>query len=182
LPTGLCCADSSHGTLAYLNTTCTAIAYYPSKNEEATEDNHIIIKSHCSEGQCSLEVKFTFTSSREENISRDFYSSSVENSEATVQCCSYWIKSFSLDSNMATKLPSQEEFENWTAFQVAELLRQFGMPESAVVVEKLGMNGSHFLLGPTVHEKKFLLLTFLIDLQSYQLSSFPSFSAVEVHS
>ncbi|KAM6265608.1 B-cell linker protein [Porphyrio hochstetteri] len=46
---------------------------------------------------------------------------------------------------MATKLPSQEEFENWTAFQVAELLRQFGMPESAVVVEKLGMNGSHFL-------------------------------------
>ncbi|XP_029885630.1 B-cell linker protein isoform X2 [Aquila chrysaetos chrysaetos] len=46
---------------------------------------------------------------------------------------------------MATKLPSQEEFENWTAFQVADLLRQFGMPESAVVVEKLGMNGSHFL-------------------------------------
>ncbi|XP_074964151.1 B-cell linker protein isoform X1 [Phalacrocorax aristotelis] len=46
---------------------------------------------------------------------------------------------------MATKLPSQEEFENWTAFQVAELLRQFGMPESAVVVLKLGMNGSHFL-------------------------------------
>lgn len=25
---------------------------------------------------------------------------------------------------MATKLPSQEEFENWTAFQVADLLRQ----------------------------------------------------------
>ncbi|KAM9549923.1 B-cell linker protein isoform 6-T6 [Guaruba guarouba] len=46
---------------------------------------------------------------------------------------------------MATKLPSQEEFENWTAFQVADLLRQFGMPESAVVVEKLRMNGSHFL-------------------------------------
>ncbi|XP_037255041.1 B-cell linker protein isoform X2 [Falco biarmicus] len=46
---------------------------------------------------------------------------------------------------MATKLPSQEEFENWTAFQVADLLRQFGMPESAVVVEKLGMNGSRFL-------------------------------------
>ncbi|XP_064319932.1 B-cell linker protein isoform X2 [Phalacrocorax carbo] len=46
---------------------------------------------------------------------------------------------------MATKLPSQEEFENWTAFQVAELLRQCGMPESAVVVLKLGMNGSHFL-------------------------------------
>ncbi|XP_075614312.1 B-cell linker protein isoform X2 [Balearica regulorum gibbericeps] len=46
---------------------------------------------------------------------------------------------------MATKLPSQEEFENWTAFQVAELLRQLGMPESAAVVEKLGMNGSHFL-------------------------------------
>ncbi|KAM6390442.1 B-cell linker protein isoform 2-T2 [Pluvialis apricaria] len=46
---------------------------------------------------------------------------------------------------MATKLPSQEEFENWTAFQVADLLRQFGMPESAGVVEKLGMNGSHFL-------------------------------------
>uniref|UniRef100_A0A8B9RTT8 B cell linker n=1 Tax=Accipiter nisus TaxID=211598 RepID=A0A8B9RTT8_9AVES len=46
---------------------------------------------------------------------------------------------------MATKLPSQEEFENWTAIQVADLLRQFGMPESAVVVEKLGMNGSHFL-------------------------------------
>ncbi|XP_065528038.1 B-cell linker protein isoform X8 [Lathamus discolor] len=46
---------------------------------------------------------------------------------------------------MATKLPSQEEFENWTAFQVADLLKQFGMPESAVVVEKLGMNGSHFL-------------------------------------
>ncbi|XP_066179889.1 B-cell linker protein isoform X1 [Sylvia atricapilla] len=46
---------------------------------------------------------------------------------------------------MTTKLPSQEEFENWTASQVADLLRQFGMPESAVVVEKLCMNGSHFL-------------------------------------
>ncbi|KAM9379800.1 B-cell linker protein [Phaethornis superciliosus] len=46
---------------------------------------------------------------------------------------------------MAMKLPSQEEFENWTAFQVADLLRQFGMPESAAIVEKLGMNGSHFL-------------------------------------
>ncbi|EOB05700.1 hypothetical protein Anapl_03575 [Anas platyrhynchos] len=46
---------------------------------------------------------------------------------------------------MATKLPSQEECENWTAFQVADLLRQFGMPESAVLVEKLSMNGSHFL-------------------------------------
>ncbi|XP_051474344.1 B-cell linker protein isoform X2 [Apus apus] len=46
---------------------------------------------------------------------------------------------------MAMKLPSQEEFENWTAFQVADLLRQFGMPESAAVVEKLCMNGSHFL-------------------------------------
>ncbi|NXH18312.1 BLNK protein, partial [Bucco capensis] len=46
---------------------------------------------------------------------------------------------------MATKLPSQDEFENWTAFQVADLLRQFGMPESAVTVLKLGMNGSHFL-------------------------------------
>ncbi|XP_063019516.1 B-cell linker protein isoform X6 [Melospiza melodia melodia] len=46
---------------------------------------------------------------------------------------------------MTTKLPSQEEFENWTAFQVADLLRQFGMPESAVVVEKLCMSGSHFL-------------------------------------
>ncbi|XP_015488514.2 B-cell linker protein isoform X2 [Parus major] len=55
------------------------------------------------------------------------------------------IKSFSLDRSMTTKLPSQEEFENWTAFQVADLLRQFGMPESAVVVEKLCMNGSHFL-------------------------------------
>ncbi|XP_053928198.1 B-cell linker protein isoform X2 [Cuculus canorus] len=46
---------------------------------------------------------------------------------------------------MATKLPSQEEFKNWTAFQVADLLRQLGMPESAAVAEKLGMNGSHFL-------------------------------------
>ncbi|XP_027503615.1 B-cell linker protein isoform X3 [Corapipo altera] len=46
---------------------------------------------------------------------------------------------------MATKLPSQDEFQNWTTFQVADLLRQFGMPESAVVVEKLRMNGSHFL-------------------------------------
>ncbi|XP_009676063.2 B-cell linker protein isoform X7 [Struthio camelus] len=46
---------------------------------------------------------------------------------------------------MATKLPSQEECENWTAFQVADLLRQFGMSESAAVVEKLGMNGSQFL-------------------------------------
>ncbi|XP_072196224.1 B-cell linker protein isoform X1 [Excalfactoria chinensis] len=46
---------------------------------------------------------------------------------------------------MATKLPSQEECESWTAFQVADLLRQFGMPESAVLVEKLGMDGSHFL-------------------------------------
>ncbi|XP_048166409.1 B-cell linker protein isoform X4 [Corvus hawaiiensis] len=55
------------------------------------------------------------------------------------------IKSFSLDRSMTTKLPSQEEFENWTAFQVADLLRQFGMPESAAVVEKLCMNGSHFL-------------------------------------
>ncbi|XP_062352282.1 B-cell linker protein [Cinclus cinclus] len=55
------------------------------------------------------------------------------------------IKSFSLDRSMTTKLPSQEEFKNWTAFQVAALLRQFGMPESAEVVEKLGMNGSHFL-------------------------------------
>lgn len=25
---------------------------------------------------------------------------------------------------MATKLPSQEEFEKWTAFQVADLLKQ----------------------------------------------------------
>ncbi|XP_069719975.1 B-cell linker protein [Phaenicophaeus curvirostris] len=46
---------------------------------------------------------------------------------------------------MATKQPSQEEFENWTAFQVADLPRQFGMPESAVIVEELVMNGSHFL-------------------------------------
>ncbi|XP_014730827.1 PREDICTED: B-cell linker protein isoform X1 [Sturnus vulgaris] len=46
---------------------------------------------------------------------------------------------------MTTKLPSQEEFENWTAFQVAALLRQFGMPESAVVVEELCMNGSRLL-------------------------------------
>ncbi|XP_025917726.1 B-cell linker protein isoform X4 [Apteryx rowi] len=46
---------------------------------------------------------------------------------------------------MATKLPSQEECESWTAFQVADLLRQFGMSESAVVVEKLGMNGSQLL-------------------------------------
>ncbi|XP_071604723.1 B-cell linker protein isoform X3 [Heliangelus exortis] len=46
---------------------------------------------------------------------------------------------------MAMKLPSPEEFENWTAFQVADLLRQFGMPESAATVEKLGMNGSHLL-------------------------------------
>ncbi|XP_066047253.1 B-cell linker protein isoform X2 [Chamaea fasciata] len=55
------------------------------------------------------------------------------------------IKSFPLDRSMTTKLPSQEEFESWTASQVADLLRQFGMPESAVVVEKLCMNGSHFL-------------------------------------
>ncbi|KAM7048158.1 B-cell linker protein isoform 6-T7 [Acridotheres tristis] len=55
------------------------------------------------------------------------------------------IKSFSLDRSMTTKLPSQEEFENWTAFQVAALLRQFGMPESAVVVEELCMNGSRLL-------------------------------------
>ncbi|XP_021255733.1 B-cell linker protein isoform X2 [Numida meleagris] len=55
------------------------------------------------------------------------------------------IKSPSLDCNMATKLPSQEECESWTAFQVADLLRQFGMPESAVLVEKLGMDGSRFL-------------------------------------
>ncbi|XP_056350363.1 B-cell linker protein isoform X3 [Oenanthe melanoleuca] len=55
------------------------------------------------------------------------------------------IKSFSLDRSMTTKLPSQEEFENWTAFQVAALLRQFEMPESAAIVEKLCMNGSHFL-------------------------------------
>ncbi|XP_018766302.3 B-cell linker protein isoform X7 [Serinus canaria] len=55
------------------------------------------------------------------------------------------IKSLSLDRSMTTKLPSQEEFENWTPFQVADLLRQFGMPESAVLVEKLCMNGSHFL-------------------------------------
>lgn len=34
------------------------------------------------------------------------------------------IKSFSLDRSMTTKLPSQEEFENWTASQVADLLRQ----------------------------------------------------------
>ncbi|XP_067995722.1 B-cell linker protein isoform X3 [Melanerpes formicivorus] len=46
---------------------------------------------------------------------------------------------------MAAKLPSQEEFENWTAFQVADLLKQFRMPESALIVEKLGMNGSRFL-------------------------------------
>ncbi|KAM8806347.1 B-cell linker protein [Eudromia elegans] len=46
---------------------------------------------------------------------------------------------------MATKLPSQEECESWTAFQVADLLRQFGMSESAAVVERLGMNGFQFL-------------------------------------
>ncbi|XP_032550312.1 B-cell linker protein isoform X1 [Chiroxiphia lanceolata] len=46
---------------------------------------------------------------------------------------------------MGTKLPSQDEFQNWTTFQVADLLRQLGMPESAVVVEKLRVNGSHFL-------------------------------------
>ncbi|XP_063261638.1 B-cell linker protein isoform X3 [Prinia subflava] len=46
---------------------------------------------------------------------------------------------------MTTKLPSQEEFENWTPFQVADLLRQFGMPEAAAVVEKLCMNGARFL-------------------------------------
>ncbi|XP_074856522.1 B-cell linker protein isoform X1 [Carettochelys insculpta] len=46
---------------------------------------------------------------------------------------------------MATKLPLREECENWTALQVADLLRQFRMPESAAIVEKLDINGAQFL-------------------------------------
>ncbi|XP_019339745.1 B-cell linker protein isoform X3 [Alligator mississippiensis] len=57
----------------------------------------------------------------------------------------HWIKSSSLDTDMATKLPTREECENWITPQVADLLRQFGMPESAVVVEKLNINGPQFL-------------------------------------
>ncbi|KAM7169632.1 B-cell linker protein isoform 2-T4 [Macrochelys suwanniensis] len=55
------------------------------------------------------------------------------------------IKSFSPDSKMATKLPLREECENWTTLQVADLLRQIRMPESAAVVEKLDINGAKFL-------------------------------------
>ncbi|XP_043374228.1 B-cell linker protein isoform X2 [Dermochelys coriacea] len=46
---------------------------------------------------------------------------------------------------MATKLPLREECENWTTLQVADLLRQIRMPESAAVVEKLDINGTKFL-------------------------------------
>ncbi|XP_067408997.1 B-cell linker protein isoform X3 [Emydura macquarii macquarii] len=46
---------------------------------------------------------------------------------------------------MATKLPLREECENWTTLQVADLLRQFQMPDSAVVVKKLDINGAQFL-------------------------------------
>ncbi|KAM9134538.1 B-cell linker protein isoform 4-T4 [Pangshura tecta] len=46
---------------------------------------------------------------------------------------------------MATKLPLREECENWTTLQVADLLRQIRMPESAAVVEKLDINGAKFL-------------------------------------
>ncbi|XP_075791316.1 B-cell linker protein isoform X3 [Pelodiscus sinensis] len=46
---------------------------------------------------------------------------------------------------MATKIPLREECENWTALQVADLLRQFRMPESAAIVEKLEINGTQFL-------------------------------------
>ncbi|CAM4594436.1 B-cell linker protein isoform X1 [Caretta caretta] len=62
-----------------------------------------------------------------------------------VYCHQKQIKSSSPDSKMATKLPLREECENWTTLQVADLLRQIRMPESAVVVEKLDINGAKFL-------------------------------------
>nr|XP_042712723.1 B-cell linker protein isoform X4 [Chrysemys picta bellii] len=63
----------------------------------------------------------------------------------SIYCHQKQIKSSSPDSKMATKLPLREECENWTTLQVADLLRQIRMPESAAVVEKLDINGAKFL-------------------------------------
>uniref|UniRef100_A0A452IQ51 SH2 domain-containing protein n=1 Tax=Gopherus agassizii TaxID=38772 RepID=A0A452IQ51_9SAUR len=63
----------------------------------------------------------------------------------SIYCHQKHIKSSSPDSKMATKLPLREECENWTTLQVADLLRQIRMPESAAVVEKLDINGAKFL-------------------------------------
>nr|XP_056705932.1 B-cell linker protein [Euleptes europaea] len=46
---------------------------------------------------------------------------------------------------MATKLPFREECDNWTSFQVADLLRQCGMYDCAKTVEKLNIDGAQFL-------------------------------------
>ncbi|XP_067321850.1 B-cell linker protein isoform X4 [Anolis sagrei] len=46
---------------------------------------------------------------------------------------------------MATKLPFREECENWTASQVADLLRQCGMHDCARTVGKLQIDGARFL-------------------------------------
>ncbi|XP_053160864.1 B-cell linker protein isoform X3 [Hemicordylus capensis] len=46
---------------------------------------------------------------------------------------------------MATKLPFREDCENWTALQVADLLRQCGMQDCARIVEKLNIDGAQFL-------------------------------------
>ncbi|XP_048361380.1 B-cell linker protein isoform X2 [Sphaerodactylus townsendi] len=46
---------------------------------------------------------------------------------------------------MATKLPIREECDNWTPFQVADLLRQCGMYDCARIVEKFNIDGAQFL-------------------------------------
>uniref|UniRef100_H9GB09 Uncharacterized protein n=1 Tax=Anolis carolinensis TaxID=28377 RepID=H9GB09_ANOCA len=46
---------------------------------------------------------------------------------------------------MATKLPFREECENWTASQVADLLKQCGMHDCARTVGKLQIDGARFL-------------------------------------
>ncbi|XP_061491558.1 B-cell linker protein isoform X3 [Rhineura floridana] len=46
---------------------------------------------------------------------------------------------------MATKLPFREECETWTAVQVADLLRQYGMHDCARIVEQLNIEGARFL-------------------------------------
>ncbi|XP_068114782.1 B-cell linker protein isoform X3 [Hyperolius riggenbachi] len=52
---------------------------------------------------------------------------------------------------MAFKLPLREDFECWTAYQVAEFLKQCSLQECAGVVERTGMNG-HTFLNMTDHE------------------------------
>ncbi|XP_040217749.1 B-cell linker protein isoform X2 [Rana temporaria] len=59
---------------------------------------------------------------------------------------------------MAYKLPLREDFENWTTYQVSDLLKQCGLQECTGVVGKMGMTGHTFLNMTDYELNKFSIL------------------------